>query len=81
MRRLRLHSPTYKRKVGKAVPSTRTQEEDDLEEGSNSLKFIQRIGQAHMIEPHVSALMDACNDYLSAKAAIHRAMSAQYRLT
>lgn len=44
-----------------------------LDEGFDSLKFLQRLGQAQMVESHFSALMHVCNDYLWTKTAIERA--------
>ncbi|KAH9362076.1 hypothetical protein HPB48_002054 [Haemaphysalis longicornis] len=44
-----------------------------LDEGFDSLKFLQRLGEAQMVESHFSALMQVCNDYLWTKTAIERA--------
>ncbi|XP_077539677.1 uncharacterized protein LOC144152304 [Haemaphysalis longicornis] len=41
-----------------------------LDEGFDSLKFLQRLDQVQMGESHFSALMHVCNDYLWTKTPI-----------
>ncbi|CAN7989034.1 unnamed protein product, partial [Ixodes hexagonus] len=44
-----------------------------LDEGLDTLKFLQRLGEVHMIESHFSALIQVCNDYLWTKTTVERA--------
>ncbi|EEC04804.1 hypothetical protein IscW_ISCW004171 [Ixodes scapularis] len=44
-----------------------------LDEDLDTLKFLQRLGEVHMIESHFSALTQVCHDYLWTKTTIERA--------
>ncbi|XP_064473147.1 uncharacterized protein LOC135387882 isoform X3 [Ornithodoros turicata] len=44
-----------------------------LDEGFDSLKFLQRLGEVQMSEPNFSALIQVCNDYLWTKTTVERA--------
>ncbi|XP_077485979.1 uncharacterized protein LOC144097066 [Amblyomma americanum] len=44
-----------------------------LDEGFDSLKFLQRLGKVQMSEPQLSALIQVCNDFLWTKTTIERA--------
>ncbi|XP_037503229.1 uncharacterized protein LOC119378058 [Rhipicephalus sanguineus] len=44
-----------------------------LDEGLESLKFLQRLGEVQMSEPQFSALLHVCNDFLWTKTTIERA--------
>ncbi|XP_050026771.1 uncharacterized protein [Dermacentor andersoni] len=44
-----------------------------LDEGFESLKFLQRLGEVQMSEPQFSALIQVCNDFLWTKTTIERA--------